>query len=289
MKVLVLGASGFVGRHVLPALLAQRHHVVALSRTPSVKHERVTWLERDALESDSVEKALEGCQAAVNLIGINHERGGQTYARMHVEVTRRLVEEAQRRSIERIIQVSVLCARPDPTSPYHDTKHQADELVRRAKVPWVILRPAIIFGPDDAFTTTLSRQVDGRVTPLPAGGKAIHAPVHVDDVAEAVTHALVLPSAIGKILPLCGARTLSYRELVREIAKARGKRTVSPPMPGWLLKMAAWTTSPMQHPPLTSSQLTMLLDGMAEDTKESWDLLGIEPRAFEAMSPIEST
>jgi NADH dehydrogenase len=282
MRVLVLGASGFVGRHLLPALIGEGHDIVALARTPSIVHPQVTSILHDALEPESVEAALEGCQAAINLIGINHERGPHTYERMHVEITRRLIDEAQRRSLERLVQVSVLCARADPTSRYHDTKHQADELVRRAKVPWVIIRPAIIFGPDDAFTTTLSRQVDGRVTPLPGGGRARHAPVHVDDVANAVAHALVLASAIGKILPLCGSRTLSYRELVHEMARARGRRTLSPPMPAWMLKVAAWTTSPMQSPPLTASQLTMLLDGMAEDTRESWDLLGIAPRAFAA-------
>jgi NADH dehydrogenase len=281
MRVLVVGASGFLGRHLLPLLAGGGNEVVALARRPPAAAPGLLPLAGDALEPATLERAMAGCRAVVNLVGINHPRDAQTYERMHVELAGAMATAAGRANVERLVQLSVFSARPDPLSPYHDTKWRGDEAIMRGPVPWVVLRPAIVYGPDDAFTTRIKGLITTRVVPLPDGGKALHAPTHVDDVAQAIAQAVTRPGLAGQVLPLCGARTLSYRQIVRELIFRSGKRALTPSVPVALVRLAARLTSWMRDPPITAAQLTMLTDGMAADTSASWAALGIETRGFD--------
>jgi NADH dehydrogenase len=281
MRILVLGASGFVGRHLVPRLIASGNTVVALARNPPHAAPGLEPIAADALADGVLERALSGCQAAVNLVGINHAHGEQTYERVHVELTRRLIAAASSQKLERLAQLSVMCARADQHSAYHDSKFRSDALVEQSSLPWVILRPAIIYGLDDGFTTRVRRQLALHFAPLPGGGVAPQSLVHVDDVASALERSLQVPGAVGKILSLGGARSLSYRHLVHELAEKDARFALTPWVPVWLVRIAAALTAWLKNPPVSKAQLLMLTEGMAADTRASWELLGITPRGFD--------
>jgi NADH dehydrogenase len=282
MRILVLGASGFVGRHTVPMLCRVGHEVVALARHPPAASDGVVPMAADALGAGVLERALAGCQAAVNLVGLNRQYKAETFERLHVELTGRLLAAAQAGGVGRLVQVSVLCARADPAAPYHDTKFRADAAVQQSPLAWTLLRPAIVFGEDDGFTTRIRALARTRLVPLPGGGQALHAPVHVDDLAGAIERCLAKPELAGRVLPLCGLRTLSYAQIVRDLAFRTGKRVATPAVPLWLVRLAAALTRGWRNPPVSPAQLTMLTEGMAQDTRASWEALGLEPRGFDA-------
>ncbi|MBS2031553.1 MAG: NAD(P)H-binding protein [Deltaproteobacteria bacterium] len=281
MRVAVLGASGFLGRHVVPALVHGGHQVVAVARNAGRPTDNVTWLPCDVLEP-SLEHALRGVDAVVNLVGIHHGHGKQSFEAMHVELARRLIQAMQHQGVERLLHLSVLCARPDPVLAYHDSKHRGDALIMASDRAWTVLRPAIVYGADDGFTTRLRQQIDLRVAPIPGKGDANHAPVHADDVAQAVERSLASPKSVRKVVPLCGLRTLTYTALVRELVERSGHGCWTPHIPLPLLRFVARSTAWMANPPISLGQLTMIQEGMAQNTRESWELLGLEPRGFHA-------
>lgn len=279
MRVAIIGASGFVGRHTVKSCVAAGHAVRAVARNPPAPADRVTPFAGDATDPDLLARAASGCDAIINLVGINHEKGAQTYERMHVILAHSLAVAAQKAGVGRLVHLSVMCARSDPSEPYHDTKHRGDEAIRASGVPFVILRPSIIYGEDDAFTTKLASQLRYGVAPLPAGGRAFHAPVHVDDVAEACVRALVIETT-DRTLPLSGSRTLMYREIVDALATRAGRHPLRISMPESMMRMAAGLTSWLADPPITRAQVTMVVEGMADDTAESWAALGMTARGF---------
>ena len=278
MRVVVLGASGFLGRHVVPALVRAGHEVVAVARHPPAAGPNVEPRAADVLDAAALSGALQRAEACVNLVGVHHGHGAQSFERVHVELARQLCAAA----VPRVVQVSVLCARPDAKLAYHDSKHRGDALIASGPGAWTILRPSIVFGADDAFTTRLARLIRLRVVPIPGRGDALHAPVHVDDLASAVERSLARPEALGKILPLTGLRTLSYAQIVAELAARAGHGVLMPRMPLGLMRAVARASRWMADPPLSAAQLAMITEGMAGDSSPSWALLGLEPRGFDA-------
>lgn len=282
MRVAVLGASGFLGRHALPELVRAGHRVLALARRPPPSAPGVEPLAGDALDADTLRRALQGADAAVNLVGIHHGHGTQSFERVHVELPARLVEAMRAVGVSRLVHLSVLCARPDPQLAYHDSKHRGEEVVRQSGLAWTILRPAIVYGADDGFTRRIQRQIAQRLAPIPGKGDAPQQPVHADDVAAAIERALARPAAVGQTLPLTGLRTTTYAKIVDELAYRSGHPVFRPKLPLSLLRFIARATAWMASPPISPGQLAMISEGMAADSRAAWELLGHEPRGFDA-------
>ena len=129
-------------------------------------------------------KLLRGSDALINLVGIKREEGTQTFARVHVDATRRLLATAKALGLRRFVHVSVVCSRPDARSGYHDTKWRAEQLVRASGLEFTILKPAVVYGPGDDMVTHLVKMIRfAPVFPVVGRGDAILQPVHVQDVA----------------------------------------------------------------------------------------------------------
>jgi NADH dehydrogenase len=215
-------------------------------------------------------------------VGIHHGHGAQSFERLHVTLADLVVRASERAGVRKLVQLSVLCARPDARSAYHDSKHRADERIRQAAVPWLVLKPAVIHGADDNFTARILVFLRLGVVPMPGGGVGRHAPVHVDDVAAAVVRGFAADGPSGVSLGLCGPRTLAYAALVRELAAAQGLRPLLVPVPVALVRLAAAATAWLADPPISLGQLLMVTEGMAEDTGAAWAQLGVAPRPFAA-------
>lgn len=263
MRVAVLGSAGFVGRHVATRLRADGFDVRALTR------------------ADPPEAAA-GCEAAVNLVGV--KRGD--FAAAHVRFVERLVACG----VPRLVHVSVVVARPDPASPYHDTKWRGEEIVRRSRLDWTILRPGVIYGRGDDMLTHLTHMIRASgIFPVVGRGLSRLQPVHVKDVAAAVAGALREPKSIGKTYEVVGPAPLELREIVRRAAEALGKPLLILPTPPVLMRPAVRLMSWLMKNPLsTPPQLRMLEEGMTGDPGPAVRDLGVNPRPFtvEEVRPI---
>ena len=191
MKVLVAGVSGFLGNHVLQALTRHSHQVFALSRKPPQKTHLCKFISCDLTRDNLPVDAIRECDAIVNLIGIKREQGNQTFEKVHVNVTRRLIDVARECGIRRFIHISVVASRPGPRHPYHHTKWLAEELVRESGLDYTILRPGVIYGQGDNMISHLVKMIRFfPLFPVVGQGRSILQPVDVRDVAAAVVTSL---------------------------------------------------------------------------------------------------
>lgn len=266
MRVFVTGGTGFVGTSVLQALVQAGHEPVALVRTPAkLRINGVTAVRGDVLEPDSIRTGMAGCDAVIHLVGIIREfpRKGITFGRLHVEATKNVVQAAKELGVSRIVHMSANGTRPNAVSLYHRTKFEAEEHVRASGIPYVIIRPSLIYGRQDAFVNMLASVLKKSPLPLfPVFGSGYYrlAPVSVGTVAQAFVRSLAVEGITGKEYPLCGKVNLTYRELVSHIGQAVGKKPVIFSVPERLVWIAIKLFSRFALFPITADQFTMLLE-----------------------------
>jgi NADH dehydrogenase len=261
----IAGGTGFVGEHVCHAL-RERGHKIRLLAHHRTAHEEdgVEQLEGDVTRLESFAVELSGCDAVINLIGIIREFPSQgiTFDRLHVQATANMLEAARRAGVKRYLQMSALGTRPDAVSTYHQTKWQAEELVRNSALEWTIFRPSLIFGPHDAFINMLAAQLKlAPVMPVIGSGTYRLQPIHAADVARCFADALEKPETAGQTYELCGNDRVSYQELLDMIAEALGRpKPLTPHLPLGLMKMVIPVMQNVPQFPITMDQLQMLLE-----------------------------
>lgn len=237
--VAVLGATGFVGRHLIRELIERGVHVRVLIRdlakaSTVLPCDSVSMVVGDVFDEGDLDQLFDGAAASVNLIGIRRELpGGITFRRLHVDATRRALCAAQRAGTRRFIQMSALGARPDAAALYHRTKWEAELLVRDSALAWTIFRPSLILGPDGEFMQMAMGWARGTEPPkrfLPYFRRAVASvrelgresgdlsgavqPVSVRDVARAFASALEHDQAIGEVYPLVGPEAMNWPRLL---------------------------------------------------------------------------
>lgn len=236
--VAVVGASGFVGRHVVAELLRRGLGVRALYRrrpqaAPSAGLRVVVG---DASDPAVLADVLEGADAVVNAIGILREGQGRTFQQAHVAIPRALVSACVSGEVRRLVHVSALGVRADAPAAYQRTKFEGETLIRRSGLDWTILRPSLIHGPESEFLAMVKKMCHGRMPPwlflpyftreriderVPLGAAfAVEprvSPVSVEGVARAVADALRRPESIDEVIPLVGGETLTWTDLLCEL------------------------------------------------------------------------
>lgn len=281
--VVVAGGTGFVGSHVVQALLENGYKIVCISRgqrrsSPSndniIFNNNLIYLDFDLTDANaSTEKLVESlrnCLAIVNLVGIKMEKQDQTFENVHMGIVKQLLDLTRKINAKRFIHVSVLCARPDPTSGYHDTKYRSEELIKTSGVPYTILRPSVIYGRGDGMITALAGVIRAApVFPLIGDGSSLHQPIMVTDLATSLVACLTSEKAIGKSYDLVGPTKVTTREMVHIVSDGMGLPTYSFPFPLFLHKIGAEvSTVLLPDPPATPTQLKMLVEGMVGDSSQ---------------------
>ncbi len=251
MRVAITGGSGFVGRH-----LAERFDdAVVISRRNGV----------EITDVDALAAAFEGCDAVAHCAGINREIGDQTFRRVHVEGTRAVVEAARRAGVRRIVMVSFLRARPECGSGYHESKWEAEEIVRGSGIPHTILKSGMIYGPGDHMVDHVTRAV--RTLPLfwTVGYRERTArPVPIDDAVDVLVAALEgrIPDPTVAVM---GVDEVTLGEAIRRIARVAGRRPAFLPVPVWTVRVLAQLTEWIMVVPLVAkAQARMLAEGVSE-------------------------
>ncbi|HEY9174566.1 MAG TPA: complex I NDUFA9 subunit family protein [Verrucomicrobiae bacterium] len=232
MKVLVTGATGFVGQEVLQELHAAGHTTRLLARRPESGQMRKLTSEFNAsafsgnvLQAETLDTAMLGVDAVIHLVGIISEIGKQTFENVHVQAAQNVVGAAKRAGVRRFIHMSALGTRPKAASRYHQTKRAAEEIVRGSGLEWTVFRPSLIYGPGDHFVSLFAKLARlSPVLPVTGPGTAKMQPVAVGEVAACFVRALTEPSAAGRTFDVCGPETLTFPEILRAILAATGRK-----------------------------------------------------------------
>ncbi len=287
MKVFITGGTGFVGNHVLSLLLEQGHQVVVLVR-PGSEHrlkrpDVVEVVLGDVTEIADLTQGMKGCDAAVHLVGIIRAfpRKGVTFERLHTEVTANVVAAAKETGVTTLLHMSALGAREDGSTTYLRTKFAAEEAVRQSGLNYTIFRPSLIFGRGGEAIRMFADMVNKIVVPIIGDGKYRFQPVSVSNVAQGFVKALELEEARGQTLDVGGPDNVTFDEIMDSLAGVMGKTIVKIHVPLFPLRLA---TIALQHAPgypLTTDQITMLLEGGTCDEKPFYELLGLTPISLE--------
>lgn len=294
-KVLVLGGTGFVGRHVCEKLNQQQIHVTVLTRRrENARHLQmlplVDVIEVAALDSRALAAQLAGHDAVVNLVAILH--GSEAaFEKVHVGLPQALVAACQTAGLRRIVHISALGAAADSPSMYQRSKALGEAVLRSSGLDVSMLRPSVIFGAEDRFLNTFAwLQQLFPVIPL-ASSQARFQPVWVEDVASAVVQCLQDPRTAGHTYEACGPDVVTLRQLVElsgryaGINHGRGRPVFGLPAPLARLQARLMELAPGE-PVMSRDNLdAMKIDNVASGTLPGLEALGITASALGAIAP----
>lgn len=313
--VTIFGGSGFVGRHLVNKLAEQGWRVrVAVRDVEAAKFLKplgdlgqISVVAASVLNEDSVRRAVAGADAVVNLVGILYESGKATFQAIHADGAGLIARAAKDAGVKTLVHMSALGADRASSAAYARTKAEGEERVRAAFPGAVIMRPSVIFGPEDGFynrfaalarllpvlpyfssdAPALRRDAGG----LPAldlygeGGPKFQ-PVYVGDVADAFVKALEDPQHAGKTFELGGPQVLTLRDVMRQVSRETRRNRLVLPVPMWVARLQAAFLQFLPSPPLTPDQVRL----MERPNVVSGDFpgltdLGIAPEPAEAILP----
>lgn len=275
--LVILGGTGFVGRHLVPRLLADGHRVTVLSRalTPSARaalSRDASLIEGDVFDGDFLRAVLDDADAVVNLVGILNEHGdsGQGFERVFVGLVQTLIGAMRDTATPRLLQMSSLDAGVGE-SHYLQARGRAELCVRDSGLQWTLFRPSVIAGPGDGLFCRFDALL--KFAPvLPIGrAEALFQPVWVGDVAEAFARALADPGSVGRTYELAGPDRITLAEIVAVTARARGRHRLVVPLPPALGKLQAEVGERLPGKPISRDNWRSLQrdsvsdeDGLAE-------------------------
>jgi uncharacterized protein YbjT (DUF2867 family) len=276
--LLVTGGTGFVGRHIVARLVRAGEPVRVLARS-AAEVPGAEMVPGDVTDPDSALAAARGCRAVIHLVGIIRETRGVTFHAAHVEATRTVVEACQRAGITRLLHMSALGSRPDARSRYHQTKWEAEELVRASRLAATIFRPSVMFGAGNSFLSEVRGLLHrGPFIPIIGSGKALLQPIWIEDTVSCFVGALARPETAGQAYELGGPERMTLEELVDILAEAEGIRKPKLHLPVALMRAAARIGTALgPRFPLTPDQLIMLLEDNVCDIQPMREAFGIEP------------
>ncbi len=287
MRILLLGAGGFIGRHVMAQLLAAGHHVTAVVREAGAlgpAFPQVDFIAMDlahAVDEADWQAHLRGVDCIVNAAGILR---GREMEAIHVAMPRALYAAAARADVKRAILISAISAREDVRTDYSLTKLAGEEMLRQSSLGWTILRPSLVYGEGSYGGTSLIRGMAGLpwLVPLPGDGNFPFTPIHVADLARGVVRSCEDDSLAGKVLEPVGPETLDLRGILSRYRRWLGfgkARYLAIPMP--VMSLFARIGDLLGSGPISGNSLKQMVAGNAGDSAVYERAIGFGQRSLD--------
>jgi uncharacterized protein YbjT (DUF2867 family) len=294
-RTAVLGGSGFIGRYVVKRLAA-RGEVIAVGcrNAEAAKHLKplgdvgqIAPLNVGIGDETLLPAFLAGNDSLVNCVGILREAGGQTFELVHHTAPARLARFAREAGVDRFVHISAIGADPRSSSAYARTKAAGEQAVRDAFPTVTILRPSVVFGPEDQFFNRFAtRAMFSPVLPLIGGGETRFQPVYVGDVADAVVTCLADPATAGRTYELGGPKIYTFREVLELVLHEIRRKRRFVDLPFGLAAVQAKFMSILPSPPLTPDQVELLkVDNIVSSGALTLASLGLTPTPTEVILP----
>ncbi|MFO1121951.1 MAG: complex I NDUFA9 subunit family protein [Hyphomicrobiales bacterium] len=297
--ITLIGGSGFVGRHIVRSLARRGYRVRVACRRPDLAGHvqplgtpgQIMPVQANVRFPASLAAACDGAHAVVNLTGVLYAAGGQSFDAVHAFGAEASAKAARSARAKVFIQMSALGADGDSTSAYARSKAEGEARAKAAFPGTIVLRPSIIFGPEDSFFNRFAALA--RVSPalpLIGGGETRFAPVFVGDVAEAVARLIDRGEADGKTYELGGPENLSFRQLMDFTLDTIGRRRLLVPVPWTVARVQGLILGLLPKPLLTADQVELLksdnvVSAAAEHDRRTLAGLGISARSIEGIVP----
>lgn len=296
--VTVFGGSGFIGTQAVRQLAKAGWRIRVAVRQPNLAYAmrlhgdvgQIDVIQANVRNEASVRRALEGATASLNLVSTLYEHGRQGFQSLNVMGAKNVAAAARAEGVARVVQMSALGADLNAAAKYARTKAEGEVAVREIYPDAVIVRPSIVFGPDDHFFNKFAQMAGiSPVLPLIGGGKTRFQPVFVGDVGRALTHAVTAADAAGQTYELGGPAVFTFRELMEMMLEEIEKRRILLPIPfgvAGALGSLAELGAAFVAPPVTADQVKLLrTDNVVSGQYPGLGEIGVTPTTLEAVLP----
>ena len=264
MRIAITGATGFVGSHLTTRLAGEGHEVVRLARRERTEEPDIVAGRLD--DVDALTSAFGGCNAVAHCAGINREIGDQTYEGVHVQGTRNVVQAAKAAGVDRIVLMSFLRARPNCGSAYHESKWEAEEIVRNSGLNYTVLKAGVVYGRGDHMLDHLSHALHTFPVFALVGlkEKSIR-PLAVEDLVHIMRAALVDRRLKRQTVAVLGPEEIYLSEAVRRVGEVVGRQPLLFPLPVSCHRLMARIFEATMKVPLASvAQVRILSEGVVQ-------------------------
>ncbi|QND51298.1 complex I NDUFA9 subunit family protein [Phyllobacterium sp. 628] len=296
--VTIFGGSGFVGRHVVRALTARGYRVRVAVRRPDLAFHlqplggvgQIQAVQANLRYRWSIDRAVAGSDHVINLVGIPYETGNQKFNTVQVFGAHAVAEAARAAGVP-LTHMSALGADPQSPSIYASTKGRGEAAVRETLPDAVIIRPSIVFGPEDDFFNKFAAMA--RISPfipLIGGGNTKFQPVYVGDLAEVIARSVDGALKTGSVYELGGAEVLTFRQCMEETLRVIGRKRLLISLPWWVARVQGSILGLLPKPVITKDQVILLqkdyvVSEEAKTEKRTLEGLGIQPQTIETILP----
>ena len=290
----IFGAGGFLGKHLMRQLTKLDYRVKVATRNPYLKGYlkplgnpgQIELFKTNIFNPEDVKQVLKNCNIAINLVGILYETRKQKFNQIHAQFPNLLSELCNELGVKKLVHVSALGVKEGHPSQYMQSKLQGEKNIQDTFKQSVILRPGIMFGPEDKFFNTFATLAQfSPALPLIGGGKTVFEPIYVGDVAQTIVKSLELNNSKPSIYELGGAN-YSFKELMQILLSEINKKRFLIPIPWGMAKFQSYFLQMLPTPLLTPDQVTMLrYDNVMSGEYKTLKNLKIKPTTIQSILP----
>ena len=293
--IAIFGAGGFLGKHLMRQLTKLDYRVKVATRNPYLKGYlkplgnpgQIELFKTNIFNPEDIKQVLKNCDLAINLVGILYETRKQKFNQVHVKFPYLLSNLCNEIGVKNLVHISALGVREDHISKYMQSKLEGEKNIQKVFKPSVILRPSLVFGPEDKFFNAFASIAQfSPALPLIGGGKTKFSPIYVGDVAKAIVKTLKLENSKPKIYELGGPKNYSFKELMEILLEEIKKKRFLIPIPFSVAKLQSYFLQMMPNPLLTSDQVDMLkYNNIVSGEYPTLEDLGIRGKTIQSILP----
>jgi len=293
--IAIFGAGGFLGKYLMRQLTKLDYRIKVATRNPYLKGYlkplgnpgQIELFKTNIFNPEDVKQVLKNCGFAINLIGIFYETRKQKFSQVHAKFPYLLSNLCNETGVKNLIHISTLGVREGHVSRYMQSKLEGEKNIQNVFKSSVILRPSLIFGPEDKFFNTFASIAQfSPALPLIGGGKTKFSPIYVGDIAKAIVKVLKLNNSESKIYELGGPENYSFRELMEILLEEIKKKRFLIPIPFGVAKFQSYFLQMMPNPLLTPDQVEMLkYNNIVSGEYPTLEDLGISGKTIQSILP----